>query len=74
MITNLQKALRQKNITLVAYADFLGISQKTLNNKINEQTAFTYPEVKKTVREMLPEYSLEYLFASDTDDRTKQPA
>ena len=64
MLANLKKALSDKNITLKAYASFLGISEKTLQNKIKEETAFTYPEVRKTGEELLPEYRVEFLFES----------
>lgn len=66
MLKNLKKALENKNITLRAYATVLGVSEKTARNKINEETAFTYPEVKKTRTDLLPEYDTDYLFASDT--------
>lgn len=64
MLINLKKALDNKNITLRAYAAFLGVSEKTAWNKINEITDFTYPEVKKTCDNILPEYKTDYLFRS----------
>lgn len=69
MLTALRKALDDKGITLRAYASVLGISEKTLWNKINEETAFTYPEVRRTKRDVLPEYDSEYLFSSSVEDR-----
>lgn len=65
MLQNLKRALDTKGITLTAYASVLGVSQKTLWNKINEETPFTYPEVKTTLCELLPEYNSDYLFESD---------
>lgn len=70
MMANLKNALRDKHVSLKAYANFLGISEKALQNKMNEVTAFTYPEFKQTCSELLPEYNADYLFASDeTEER-----
>lgn len=59
---NLREALRAKNITLKGYADFLGVSEKTVLNKINQETEFTYTEFKKTCNDLLPEYNPNFLF------------
>lgn len=66
MLRNLKMALDNKGITLRAYAAVLGVSEKTVKNKINEDTPFTYPEVKITKTELLPEYDSDYLFQTDT--------
>jgi len=68
MLANLEKALYGKGITKKAYAMVLGITEKTLQNKIKEEAPFTYREARKTKREILPEYDLDYLFASDKGD------
>lgn len=65
MLNNLKTALNSKHITLKAYASFLGITEKSLWNKLNEETCFTYPEASKTSKELFPEYNSDYLFASD---------
>lgn len=62
MLSNLKEALDAKNITMKAYAAVLGISEKTVWNKINEETPFTYPEASVTKSELLPEYDMDYLF------------
>ena len=62
---NLKKALDSKKVSLRAYAAILGISEKSVWNKINEETAFTYPEVKRTKEDVLPEYDIDYLFTSN---------
>ena len=72
MLLNLQKALRDKNITIKAYASILGISVKTAENKIRERTDFTYPEVRKTMKEVLPEYNADYLYKSFADGESVQ--
>ena len=48
MLKNLIRVLEDKNITRKTFAEYLGISERTLQNKVKETTAFTYPEVKKT--------------------------
>jgi len=65
MLFNLKKALDNKGISFRAYAAILGISEKSAWNKVNEETALTYPEAVLTKKEIFPEYDYEYLFASD---------
>ncbi len=65
MLSNLKKALDGKNISMKAYAAVLGVSEKTVWNKINEETPFTYPEAQKTKKELLPEYDTDYLFTNE---------
>lgn len=62
MLLNLRKALDDKHITVRGYASFLGVSEKTVRNKLDGITDFTYPEVNKTKEELLPEYDIAYLF------------
>lgn len=69
MLFNLKRALDSKNISIKAYAAFLGISEKTVWNKMNEETHLTYPEASMTSKELFPEYNMEYLFASDGNVR-----
>ena len=69
MLANLKVALEQKRITIRAYAAILGIAESSAQNKISEKTSFTYPEVRRTHDEVLPEYDVEWLFASDTEEQ-----
>lgn len=69
MLSNLKAALDSKRITVRAYADFLGISEKSVWNKMNEETCLTYPEAYKTSKELFPEYNSDYLFSSDGNVR-----
>lgn len=62
MFTNLRTALYQKGISLKQYAEFLGVGEKTVQNKLKGITDFTYPEFKKTCTLLLPEYNADYLF------------
>ena len=57
MFTNLKTVLYQKGISLRQYAQFLGVSEKTIQNKLNGITDFTYPEFRKTCILLLPEYN-----------------
>lgn len=61
MYINLKNVLYQKNITLKEYANFLGVGEKTVQNKIKGITDFSYPEFKKTCL-LLAEYNADYLF------------
>jgi transcriptional regulator with XRE-family HTH domain len=65
------RELRRKNITNKEFADVLGVSEKTVVNKLSGQTEFTYSEIKKA-RTVFPEFTPEYLF--DTDTSTASPA
>ena len=64
MYSNLRKALLYKNISFVSYAKMLGITDKSVQNKLNGVTEFTLREVLATM-ELFPEYRVEYLFAID---------
>lgn len=66
MYKNLRDTLTVKRISLKNYAEFLGVSEKTVLNKINEETDFTYPEYKRTCKFLFPEYSPDYLFATES--------
>lgn len=65
MLANLREALKDKKISFLGFAGVLGISEKSVQNKIYEITEFTYSEVKKTMTDLFPEYNTDYLFASD---------
>lgn len=66
MFKNLRQALADKGITMKAYAEFLGVTEKTLQNKMNGVTEFTYGEVERTSKFLLPQYKIDYLFARST--------
>ena len=66
MYKNLRDTLTAKRISIRSYAEFLGVSEKTVQNKINEDTDFTYPEYRRTCKYLLPEFSPDYLFATDS--------
>lgn len=65
MYYNLRNALKQKSITHREYAEFLGVSEKAVSNKLNGNSDFTYSEYRKTCKFLLPEFSPDYLFATE---------
>ena len=70
MFKNLRHALNSKGITMKSYAEFLDVTEKTLQNKMNGVTDFSFPEVEKTLRILFPEYNLSYLFARDGEHQS----
>lgn len=70
MLNNLRDMLGTKNITIKSFAEFLNVSEKTAQNKLNGITSFTYPEAKKVKTFLFPEYDMEYLF-KDFGDKPK---
>ncbi len=45
-----------------AYAEFLGVSEKTVQNKVYGRTEFTLSEATKTCSFIAPEYKLDFIF------------
>ena len=64
---NIKNVLAGKNISTKAFADFLGISEKTAYNKLMGITDFTYPEAEKIMEVMLPEYNARFLFSKSKE-------
>lgn len=60
----LKQALDARGITQKSCAELLGITEKTLYNKMTGNTEFTYNEVKR-LRAFLPEYNIDYLLTED---------
>lgn len=65
-LLRLKKALDARGITQKSCAELLGVSEKTLYNKLTGDSEFTYSEVKR-LRAFLPEYNIDYLLAGDQD-------
>lgn len=65
MYKNLEKILTNKKITKKAYAEFLGVSEKTAQNKIYGRTEFTLGEAIKTCSFICPEYRLDFVFEKE---------
>lgn len=62
MYKNLTNILNKKRITMKAYAEFLGKSEKTVQNKIQGKTDFTLGEAMKTCAIICPEYKMDFVF------------
>lgn len=66
MYINLRNKLNDKGISIRAYAEFLGVSEKTAQNKLNGVTEFTLLEAKRTKEIIFPEYDMFYIFADNS--------
>lgn len=64
MYKNLIEILRKKGITNRAYAEYLGITEKSVWNKLQGKTEFTLGEAQRTCL-LLPEYKLDYIFTPE---------
>lgn len=62
MYLNLKCELLKKGITYKQIAKLLGLGEKTIYNKINGNSEFTFSEVKKIKQTLFPDLTLEYLF------------
>lgn len=62
MYKNLANILNDKKVTLKAYAEFLGVSEKTIQNKMKGITDFTLGEAMKTCAVICPEYKMDFVF------------
>ena len=68
MYKNLMEAIKDRNLGMRAVSGAIGCTPRSLYNKLMGRTDFTVKEAMKLQREMLMEYSLEYLFADDSED------
>lgn len=69
----LKRVLESKGMTIKGSAELLGISEKTLYNKIVGVSEFTYGEVKK-LRTLLPEYNMDFLLTETPADAAQDSA
>ena len=67
MYKNLLEILNKKKITMKAYAEFLGVSEKTVQNKVYGRTEFTLSEATKTCEIIAPEYKMDFVFERTVD-------
>lgn len=61
MLVNMVKELRRKNITNKAVAELLGVTEKTVFNKLDGSSEFTVSEAVSININLLPEFRLSYL-------------
>lgn len=66
-MNRLEHALDARGISKKSCAELLGITEKTLYNKLTGATEFTYGEVRR-LRSFLPEYNIDYLLDIDAND------
>lgn len=62
----LRKAIESKGLTIKSCAKILGISEKTMQNKVSGSTDFLYREVKE-LSTIFPEYNMDYLLTNDSN-------
>lgn len=67
MYSFLRGEMYRAGITIAALASQIGVSEKTMRNKISGETPFTWPEALAVRRIVSPLKSMEELFASDDD-------
>ena len=65
MYDNLKRELSKKGISNKALAEFLGVDEKTIQNRFSGKCDWGFKEVSQITRFLLPEYRLEWLFATD---------
>lgn len=67
MYSFLRGEMYRVGITISSLASQIGISEKSMRNKINGETEFTWPEALAVRRIVSPNKTMEELFASDDD-------
>ena len=71
--TNLQRILREKNISVAAVGAVIGVRQEqSVRRKLAKLFPFKLPEAKKLHRDLLPEYDFDYLFNEYVDLETSE--
>ena len=64
MLWNLDTALRREGIRRKDLATLLGVTEKTVANKIKGKSEFSYSEFC-AIKKLLPSYSLDQLFKNE---------
>ncbi len=67
MYRNLKGEIIKANLTVAKLAIHLGVTEKTLRNKINGETEFNWSEVLKIRNIVAPHLTLEELFRKDNE-------
>ncbi|ABK91892.1 helix-turn-helix domain-containing protein [Streptococcus phage SMP] len=60
---NIDKARKEKGVTLVDMADLLEVRYQTVSDKIQGKYPFTFEETIKLHKKFFSEYDLVYLFS-----------
>lgn len=66
MNLKLKRVLENRGRPLREYSNLLGISEKTLYNKLTGSTEFTIGEYRR-LKTVLPEYDVMYLMSPDAE-------
>ncbi|MEW4290073.1 helix-turn-helix transcriptional regulator [Rossellomorea marisflavi] len=69
MLNNLKAEMARKNIKGKDVAQFLGVRQATIYDKLNGHYGFSFYEALAIKNCFFPEYDLEYLFKQDNEVR-----
>ena len=67
MYSFLRGEMYKKGVTITSLAAKIGVSEKTMRNKISGETDFTWTEALAVRKFVSPEVSMEDLFASDEE-------
>lgn len=60
----MRRVLDIKGIKVKGFAEIIGMSEKTMYNKLMEESEFSDGEARK-IKAVLPEYDIDYLLSSD---------
>lgn len=63
----LQSEMRKRGVSLYDMQEALGCTERTIRNKLNGITVFSYPEVLKIRDSFFPGMQLEYLFDNERE-------
>lgn len=63
----LRRILDMKGIKVKGFAETIGMSEKSMYNKLMEDTEFSYGEARK-IKAVLPEYDIDYLLSSEKQE------
>jgi DNA-binding XRE family transcriptional regulator len=67
MYSNLQGEITKANIKIAKLAIRIGVTEKTLRNKLNGKTEFSWPEVLQIRNIVAPQATLEELFCNNEE-------
>lgn len=71
MLINLKGLLDQRKMKYRAFFELLGMNERTGQSKLYEEYDFSLGEARK-IMTIFPEYTLDYLFASDGQKRVRK--
>lgn len=64
-MNNLKAEMERYGITILDIQQLLGVSERTVRNKLSGETDFTYPEALNIRDTFFPNLRMEYLFYCD---------